>query len=200
MNQLLEYQRQQIEEFEKLPVIIAQAVAEEMKNILTPIINKMDNLVENLINNVMENQQKNLDSLVNSFVENMKQSLGDKFSMLEKTIEKTCELQNNTNEMMEKIINDVAEEYIRITEINERIERSLENIIEYEGQIQKFNDSIIENNNENRNILNQIIDAQEKTHKAVEDFAVNITNTSSYINIIKDIFAEQKDIVKSENI
>ena len=190
INRLLDYQRKLVEEFEKLPVTMATVMAEEINKVFAPTVSKMDTLMEQFVSVATSNQQENMRILVNSFVDNMNEILNDKFVLLGKTLDKTCEMQKANFEMMDKVVATISSQTSHLSELNESIEKSLENIQNYESQIERFNDSIINHNNESNRLICEVLESQNSTHDAVQSFTENITDATSYINQVKVVIDE----------
>ncbi len=187
INRIIDNQQRQFEEFEKLPVTMATVLAEEINKVFAPTVNKMDTLMEQFVSVATSNQQESLGILVNSFVDSMNEILNGKFVLLGETLEKTSEFQTANFEMMDKVVNTISSQTSHLSELNESIEKSLENIQNYESQIERFNDSIINHNNESHRLISEVLESQNSTHAAVQNFTENITDATSYINQVKDV-------------
>jgi len=195
INCIIDNQKRQIEEFEKLPVIMSAVLAEEINKIFAPTVNRMDTLMEQFVSVATNKQQEGLGILVNSFVDNMSEVLNDKFVVLGETIDKICEHQTTNYEMMDKVVNTISAQTTHLSEINESIEKSLENIQKYEFQIERFNESIINHNNKSNKLISDVLESQNNTHVAVQNFTENITNATSYINQVKGVIEEQRNVI-----
>lgn len=176
VNLIVDYQRRQVEELEKLPITISETIAEEINKVFTPTINKMNSLMESFVNVATVNQQEGLGKLVNAFVDSMNEILNDKFVLLGETLDRTCQLQQSNFEMMEKVVTTITTQAAHLSELNESVEKSLENIQEYESKIEKFNENIINHNNETHKLINEILGAQNSTNEIIRDFTDNVTD------------------------
>lgn len=100
INLMVEYQRRQIEELEKLPLTISTTVAQEIDRVFAPTISRMDILMERFVDVATTNQQESLEKLVNAFIDSMNEILNDKFVLLSETLDRTCQLQKTNFEMI----------------------------------------------------------------------------------------------------
>lgn len=176
INLMVDYQRRQVEELEKLPMTISTTIAEEINRVFAPTISRMDALMENFVNAATSNQQEGLGKLVNAFVESMNEVLNDKFVLLGETLDKTCQIQKANFDMMEKVVTTITEQTSHLSELNESVEKSLENIREYESEIEEYNESIITHNNETHKLITEILSSQNSTNEIVRDFTDNVTD------------------------
>ena len=176
VNLMVDYQRRQVEELEKLPLTIASTIAEEINKVFAPTINKMDSLMESFVDVATVNQQEGLGKLVNAFVDSMNEILNDKFVLLGETLDRTCQLQQSNFEMMEKVVSTITAQAAHLSELNESVEKSLENIQEYESKIEKFNENIINHNNETHKLITEILKSQNTTNDIIRDFTDNVTD------------------------
>ncbi len=195
INRIIENQDRLVEDLEKLPGTIATALADEINQVFTPTVNKMDTLMEQFVSAATTNQQESLGLLVNSFVDKLNELMSDKFEKLGETLDKTCEMQKANFEMMDNVVNTISSQTSRLSELNESIENSLENIQNYEAQIEKFNDSIIEHNNESHRLITDVLESQNNTHAAVQNFTNNVNEATSYISQVKNVLDDQRNVI-----
>ncbi|MCR5111311.1 MAG: MotA/TolQ/ExbB proton channel family protein [Ruminococcus sp.] len=195
-NQLLGSQHKQVEEIEKLPNYITTSMVEELDKVLSPTISKMDSLMEKFVDVATTNQQESLERLVNSFVDSMNEILNDKFVLLGETLDRTCQLQQSNFEMMENVVTTITTQAAHLSELNESVEKSLENIQEYESKIEMFNKSIITHNNESHKLIAEVLESQNNTHSAVKEFTENISEANSYINNVGNVLNQQKEVIE----
>ena len=198
-NQSLSYQSQIVEKLNTLPSTISASMSDEVNRAITPSISKMENLMEQFVSVATSKQQESLEKIVNSFVDSMNRILNNKFVMLAETLDKTCEMQNRNYEMMNEVVTATTVQLQHLSELNERVENTLENIQTYVSAIETFNSSIMEHNNETHKLIGDVLEAQNNTHTAIQKMEKNITDSTSYVSIVKQTVDELKELLESFN-
>ena len=122
-----------------------EKIGEKVAEIVNPSIERMNTILENFTNNISETQIDGVAKIVDSFMESMNASLGDSFTRLGETIDKTCELQRENGETMSVILNEINGMTDNLININTFLGATIENMSGYVEKIESFQEIINDN-------------------------------------------------------
>lgn len=198
INKIIEYQKTQIDSVNaqnellvKLPEVmsasISKAMVNEISSSLTPTLNKLDDLLTEFVNQAISSQQENLENLVDKFISSMNEALQDKFTELGDTIEKTCEVSKQNNELMQAVVSDILKQEESLVGMNKSLDEALNNIGRYESLLNQYNSSLLDNNTETQGLIRELNSIQTETINGINNLRSDISDSVGYIKGVQEL-------------
>ncbi|WP_044974291.1 MotA/TolQ/ExbB proton channel family protein [Ruminococcus sp. HUN007] len=191
INQMIDFQRAQNDILLRMPEVMSESVSKamvsEINNVLTPTMNKLDELLSEFINQAINSQKENLETIVNHFVSSMNEALHDKFADLGETIEKTCEVSKQNNELMQTVVSDIIKQETTLAQMNNALDDALDNIGKYENLLNQYNESLLENNKETQTLIKEIGAMQTEAIGGVRELKEDLSNSLGYIKGVQEL-------------
>ncbi len=103
VNRLMELQQQQTEAITNLSDTVAHQLSEGLKELLEPEFDHFDRTIDKFANVATKNQMDQLNRIVDVFISELNRSLGDSFTRLSDTVNKTLEIQENNEKQIQTI-------------------------------------------------------------------------------------------------
>ncbi|MBQ9607773.1 MAG: MotA/TolQ/ExbB proton channel family protein [Lachnospiraceae bacterium] len=103
VNRLMELQQQQTEAILSLSDTVAHQLSEGLKELLEPQFDRFDQTIENFANMATRSQMEQLSRVVDVFISELNRCLGNSFTQLSDTVNKTLEVQRSNEKQMQEI-------------------------------------------------------------------------------------------------
>ena len=168
---------------------IASKFADKMEDALIPGIDRMTTAVEDFAKATHKDQQEELKKIVEKFVEQMNTALGDSFAELGRVINQTNEWQKKSLDEMGKLLEEIGGMSLDMAKIDQSLEKSINKIEKFFKDIDALqnivnenmrnacaqNDICIDNMNKQKEIMDDVMQAQTTIHNLMNTFTKEFT-------------------------
>ena len=120
INRLIELQQQQSAAITGLSDTVAHLLSDGLRELLEPQFDRLDDTITGFANMATKNQMDQLAMIVNAFISQMNASLGEMFTKLSETVDRTLVIQGENEKQMNKILEKNVHTSDSINLISER--------------------------------------------------------------------------------
>lgn len=163
VNQLMKYQKEQIDSTKQFAETISVKMAESFRDLTTPTFERINDTMNSMSEKMVKNQSEGMGEVVDSFMQSMNNSMSGQFENLSETIKNTCLWQKKMMDDMQLTLEQVQGAASDLTNANDAMEKTINSLDAYSTKLVDFQNGVnkaYESIDKQRELFSNVTDKQ----------------------------------------